>query len=95
MIDGKNNIKRYECTSKIATDQGDDYTTGCLRDYLYFKENCILIAIDLSKQQKFWWQSKSNAAGTTNATMVFILEEVKKKKKKFITRNCKSVSNIL
>ena len=25
--------------SKIATGQGDDYTTGCLLDYPYFKEN--------------------------------------------------------
>ena len=36
---------------KIATDQRDDYTTGCLLDCLYFKENYKLIAIDLSKQQ--------------------------------------------
>ena len=31
--------------------QGDDYTTGCLLDYPYFKENYKLIAIDRSKQQ--------------------------------------------
>ena len=31
--------------------QGDDYTTGCLLDYSYFKENYKLIAIDLSKHQ--------------------------------------------
>ena len=37
---------------KIATGQGDDYTTGCLLDYLYFKKYHTLIAIDLSKQQK-------------------------------------------
>ena len=37
---------------KIATGQGDDYTTGCLLDYLYFKKYHALIAIDLSKQQK-------------------------------------------
>ena len=24
---------------KIATGQGDDYTTGCLLDYLYFKDH--------------------------------------------------------
>ena len=29
--------------------QGDDYTTGCLVDYPYFKENYELIAIYLSK----------------------------------------------
>ena len=37
---------------KIATGQGDDYTTGCLLDYSYFKEHYELLAIDLSKLQK-------------------------------------------
>ena len=32
--------------------QGDDYTTGCLLDYPYFKENYKLIAIDQIKQQE-------------------------------------------
>ena len=27
-------------------------TTGCLLDYHYFKENCKLTAIDLSKQEE-------------------------------------------
>ena len=27
----------YDSIRKIATDQGDDYTTGCLQDYNYFK----------------------------------------------------------
>ena len=36
---------------KIATGQGDDYITGCLLDYLYFKEHYKLITIELSKQQ--------------------------------------------
>ena len=30
--------------------QEDDYTTGCLLDYLYFKDSDKMIAIDLSKQ---------------------------------------------
>ena len=46
------NIKvTYENIRKIATAQGDDYTTGCLLDYLYFKDNCKMIAVDLNKQQ--------------------------------------------
>ena len=36
---------------KIATGQGDDHTTGCLPDYVYFKNYYKLIAIDLTKQQ--------------------------------------------
>ena len=59
MIDGKNFFDQpvkndkvtYENIRKIATGQGDDYTTGCLLDYSYFKENYKMIAIDLSKQQ--------------------------------------------
>ena len=47
-----NDIKIYENIRKIATGQGDDYTTGCLLYYPYFKESCKMIAIDLSKQQK-------------------------------------------
>ena len=44
--------KTYENIRKISIGEGDDYTTGCLLDYSYFKENYKLIAIDLSKQQE-------------------------------------------
>ena len=44
-----NDIKTYENIRKIATGQGDDYPTGCLLDYPYFKENFKIIAIDLNK----------------------------------------------
>ena len=30
---------------------GDDYATGCLLDYAYFKYNYRLIAFDLSKEK--------------------------------------------
>ena len=32
----------------MSTEQGDDFTTGCLLDFAYFKENYKLIAVDLS-----------------------------------------------
>ena len=41
----------HDSVQKIATGQGDDYTTGCLLDYNYFKNCYKVIAIDLSKQQ--------------------------------------------
>ena len=58
-VDGKNifdqpinnDTKTYENIRKIATGEGDDYGTGCLLDYLYFKENCKMIATGLNKQQ--------------------------------------------
>ena len=47
----KNNKVTYENIRKIATGQGDDYTTGCLLDYPYFKDTYKMIAVDLSRQQ--------------------------------------------
>ena len=46
----KNNKVTYENIRKIATGQGDDYTTGCLLDYPYFKDSYEMIAVYLSKQ---------------------------------------------
>ena len=46
----KNN-KTYGNAIKIATGQGDNYTTGCLLDYRYLKEDCKMIPIELGKQQ--------------------------------------------
>ena len=93
MIDGKNffdqtinsMIKTYENIRKIATGQGDDYTTGCLLDYSYFKENYKMIAIDLSKQQALDAVSRAiqqinfaaNLDRDDGATMFFIIEKAK------------------
>ena len=38
-------------SKKIATACVDDYTTGCLLDYPYFKEHYKMITIDLINQQ--------------------------------------------
>ena len=48
----KNNLRTYDNIRKIATGKDDDYITGYLLDYPYFKEYYKLIAIDLYKQQK-------------------------------------------
>ena len=91
MIDGRkcfdqpirNDIRTYENIRKIATGQGDDYTTGCLLEYSYFKKHYKMIAIDLSKQQalntdpiqqiNFTW----NVSGNNNRLVFFIIEEGK------------------
>ena len=60
LIDGRNlydqpindSIRKYDEIRKIATGKGDNYATGCLLDYAYFKNNYQLIAIDLSKQRE-------------------------------------------
>ena len=44
-------IKQYDEVGQVSTGQGDDYTTGCLLNQAYLKNNYRLIAPDLSKQQ--------------------------------------------
>ena len=44
-------VKQYDEVRKVSTGYGDDYTTGCLLDYAYFKDNHKLIAVDVSKQK--------------------------------------------
>ena len=34
----KNYLRTYDSIQKIKTGQRDDYTTGCLLDYSYFKK---------------------------------------------------------
>ena len=48
LMAGLSNTTKSE---KISTGQGDNYTTGCLLDFAYFKNNYRLIAADLSKQK--------------------------------------------
>ena len=47
----QNNKVPYENIRNIATGQGDDYTTGYLLDYPYFKDTYKMIAVGLRKQQ--------------------------------------------
>ena len=60
MIEGRNCFdqpinsmnKIYQNIRKIATGKVDNYATGCLLDYPYFKYNYKIIAIDLSRQNE-------------------------------------------
>ena len=45
-------IEQYDELKKTATGQGDDYTTGCLLNFQYFKDDYNLTAFDLSKQKE-------------------------------------------
>ena len=91
MTDGRNFFdqpvnnmnKTYENIRKIPTGKGDDYTTGCLLDYPYFKDNYKMIAIDLSKQQVLDADPRkiqqinftANLDRAGNTTMFFIIEQ--------------------
>ena len=87
----KNNKLTYDNIRKIATGQGDDYTTGCFLDYPYFKDSYKLIAVDLSKQQaldadpraiqQINFTANLDIAGKTR--IYFILEEAKETKPDF------------
>ena len=80
----KNDLITYDNIRKIATGQEDDYTTGCLLDYPYFKNYYKMIAKDLSKQQALDIDPKAiqHISFTANlyregSTMFFIIEEAK------------------
>ena len=81
----KNNKVTYENIRKIATGQGDDYTTGCLLDYSYFPDTYKMIAVDLSKQQALdadpratqQINSTADLDRAGNKRVYFILEEAK------------------
>ena len=81
----KNDKVTYENIRKIVTGWGDDYTTGCLLDYIYFKKYYKMIAVDLSKQQALDADPKSiqqinfteNLDRAGNRRFYFILEESK------------------
>ena len=78
-------IKACENIRKVATGQGDDYTTGCLLDYSYFKDHYKMIAIDLSKQQALDADPRAikqinftaNLDRNGNIAMFFIIKEAK------------------
>ena len=81
----KNNKVTYDNIRKIATGQGDDYTTGCLLDYPYFANTYKMIAVDLSKQQALDADPRAiqqinftaNLDRAGNTRVYFILEEAK------------------
>ena len=81
----KNNKVTYENIRKIATGQGDDYTTGCLLDYSYFKDSYKMTAVDLSKQQELDANHRAiqqinftaNLDRAENTIVYFILEKAK------------------
>ena len=81
----KNDKVPCENIRKVAIGQGDDYTTGCLLKYTYFKKCYKMIAIDLSKQQALDANPKAiqqinftaNLDRAGNTRLYFIFEEAK------------------
>ena len=73
----KNEDESYE--KIIDMSNNNDYATGNLLDFAYYKKNYKLIAIDLSKQTKLKDPQQINFIGkllkNTGATMFFIIEK--------------------
>ena len=73
----RNEEESYE--KIIERSNNNDYTTGNLLDFAYFKRNSKLIAIDLSKQTELKDAQQINFTGkllkNTGATMFFIIEK--------------------
>ena len=105
LIDGRNfydqpindQIRKYDEIRKIATGKGDDYTTGCLLDYQYFKDNYQLIAVNLSKQKELDADSRGTqqiefyGILTTRSQVCTVLE----KSKETILESYKGTGRIL
>ena len=72
----KNEEEAYENFFEMSN---NDYTTGNLFDFAYFKKNYTLIAIDLSKQTKLKDPQQISFIGklsrNTGATMFFIIKK--------------------
>ena len=67
----KNNKVKYENIRIIATGKGDDYTTGCLLDYPYFKDSYKIIAVNSASE----FLTSLDRVGNTR--IFFIIEEAK------------------
>ena len=85
-------IKWCEEIKKLTTGQSEDYTTECLLDYDYIKNNYKLIAVDLSRQKEldadpkaiqqieFIGQWKRLNVNNNNDQFMFILTNLEKNK---------------
>ena len=95
IIDGRNfydnpiesDIEKYRELKKVIIGKGEDYTTGSLLDYNYFKKHYKLIAVDLSKQkeldadpraiQQIEFKYMLEGNNDNNSTIYWVLEKSK------------------
>ena len=91
IIDGRNfydnpiesDIEKYRELKKVMIGKGEDYTTGSLLDYDYFKKHYKLVAVNLSKQKELdadpraIQQIKFKYMLETDSTIYWVLEKSK------------------
>ena len=92
IIDGRNfydnpiesDIEKYRELKKVMIGKGEDYTTGSLLNFNYFKKHYKLVAVDLSKQKELdadpraIQQIEFKYMLGTNSTIYWVLEESNK-----------------
>ena len=92
IIDGRNfydnpieiDIEKYRELKKVMIGKGEDYTTGSLLDYNYFKKHYKLVSVDLSKQKELdvdpraIQQIEFKYMLGINSTIYWVLEKYKK-----------------
>ena len=100
LMDGRNfydqnisdDFKKYEELRKVMTGRGEDYTTGSLLDYDYWKNNYKSICCNLSKQKVLDTNPKANQQiefvykldnNTQDAQILTVLEKEKQTTLKF------------
>ena len=90
-------IKQYNKIRKISTGQGDDYTTGCLLDFAYFKNNYKLIAADLSKQKVLDADSRAiqQIISTGKISQAAVIYYIYEKSKETILQFSKGTTKVL
>ena len=91
IIDGRNfydnpiesDVEKYRELKKVIIGKGQDYTTGSLLDYYYFKNYYELVAVDLSKQKELDADPRAiqqigfKYTLGTNSTIYWVLEKSK------------------
>ena len=91
IIDGRNfydnpiesDTEKYRELKKVMIGKGEDYTTGSLLDYNYFKKHYKLVTVDLSKQKELnadpraVQQIEFKYMLETNSTIYWVLEKSK------------------
>ena len=76
-------IKQYDEVRKVTTGLSDDYTTGCLLDFAYFKKTYRLFAADLGKQKTLDAHSRAiqqiafNGKANAGVMIYYILKQSK------------------
>ena len=82
---------------KVSTRKGDNYTTGCLLDFAYFKKDYRLIAANLSEQKALDADSTAiqQITFTGKASAVALIYYIHEKSKETVLEFYKETTKVL